>query len=286
MEKNWPKTGLDLDGTDKNNGMERTTAAFTGIVLAADRGAGDPLAQLVGAPCKSFLPVGGRPMVLRVLDALSNAREVDSLVVCGPSEDVISQEPELLDRIAAGEIRWIQHQATPSLSTYHALASLSLEKPVLVTTADHALLAAEIVDHFCREARATGCDVVAGLASHERVIRAFPRTRRTATRLREGGFCSCNLFAFLTPGARSAAAFWQKCESRRKKPWLLTGVIGWTVVLRYLVRMLSLEEGLSRLSTRMNLKAGAVILPYPEAALDVDTISDWRLVEEIIAGRH
>ena len=63
------------------------------------------------------------------------------------------------------------------------------------------------------------------------------------------------------------------------------GAIGWVVVLRYLLGKLSLQEGLGRLSTRMNVKAGAVILPFPEAAVDVDTVSDWRLVEEIIAGR-
>ena len=54
--------------------------------------------------------------------------------------------------------------------------------------------------------------------------------------------------------------------------------IGWSVVLRYMLGMLSLDEGLSRLSRRMNLKAGAVILPFPEAAIDVDTVRDWRLV--------
>ena len=63
------------------------------------------------------------------------------------------------------------------------------------------------------------------------------------------------------------------------------GVIGWTVALRYLLGKLSLLEGLGRLSTRMNVKAGAIILPFPEAAVDVDTVSDYRIAEEIIAGR-
>jgi hypothetical protein len=36
----------------------------------------------------------------------------------------------------------------------------------------------------------------------------------------------------------------------------------------------------------MNLKAGAVMLPFPEAAIDVDKVSDWRLVEKIVSGRN
>lgn len=265
--------------------MTEPRKAFTGVVLAGDRGPDDPVAQAVGAPCKSFVPLGGRPMVLRVLDTLARAREVDSLAVCGPSEALLAQEPELLSRINAGKIRWIPPQATPSASTYHVLEGLSPDAPVLVTTADHAFLTAEIVDFFCSKSRASGCDVVAGLAPHEQVMRAFPQTKRTATRLRDGAFCSCNLFAFLTPRAKKAAEFWRQCEHNRKKPWRMMGVIGWPVVVRYLLGTLSLEEGLKRLSARMNVKAGIIIMPFPEAAVDVDTVSDWRLVEEVLADR-
>jgi len=265
--------------------MNKTTKAFTGVVLAADRGPSDPVARAAGAPCKSLVHLGGRPMVLRVLDTLAEAREIDSLIVCGPSKSFLPHEPELLARITAGRVSWIQPQSTPSSSAHQVLDSLSHEAPVLVTTADHAFLNANIVDYFCCKARAAGCDVVVGLASHEEVMRAYPQTRRTATRLRDGGFCSCNLFAFLTPRARRAAEFWKKCERNRKRPWRMMGVIDWAVALRYLLGKLSLKEGLGRLSTRMNVKAGAVILPFPEAAVDVDTVSDWRIVEEIIAGR-
>jgi GTP:adenosylcobinamide-phosphate guanylyltransferase len=224
-------------------------------------------------------------MVLRVLDALAEAREIDSLMVCGPSKAFVGREPELQGLIAAGTVKWVQNQATPSSSTYHALDSLTNDGPALVTTSDHALLHIEIVDYFCCQARISGCDVVVGLASYEQVMRAYPQTRRTATRLRDGDFCSCNLFAFLSPQARGAAEFWQKCEQQRKKPWKMIRVLGWTVVLRYLLGRMTLAEGLNRFSERMNLKAGAVIMPFPEAAVDIDTVSDWRFVEKILAGQ-
>jgi len=224
-------------------------------------------------------------MVLRVLDALAAAREVDSLMVCGPSESFLPHEPELLELIAAGRVSWTPPRATPSASTYQVLGSVSHDAPVLVTTADHAFLNAEIVDYFCREARAVDCEVVAGLVSHEEVMRSYHQTKRTAIKLREGGFCSCNLFAFLTPQASRAADFWQECERNRKKPWRMMGALGWGVMLLYLLGRLSLHEGLKRLSRRMNVKAGALILPFPEAAVDVDTVGDWRIVEEIIAAR-
>jgi len=54
-------------------------------------------------------------------------------------------------------------------------------------------------------------------------------------------------------------------------------------VLRYLLGRLTLEEGLQRLSRRLDLRIGAVILSHPEAAVDVDTVQDWHLVETIAA---
>ena len=265
------------------NFMKKTTNPFIGVVLAADRGAVDPVARTAGAPCKSFVPVEGRAMVLRVLDALAEAKEIGSRMVCGPSQALLSQEPELHALVTAGKIRWIPNQETPSSSTFHVLNSLPQDTPVLVTTSDHALLRSEIIDYFCCEARATGCDVVVGLASYERVMHTYPETRRTATRFRDGSFCYCNLFAFLTPQARRAAEFWQKVEGNRKKPWKMISAIGWTAVLRYFLGVLSLDEGLERISRRMALKAGTVILPFPESAVDVDTVSDWQLVEKIAA---
>jgi hypothetical protein len=114
---------------------------------------------------------------------------------------------------------------------------------------------------------------------------AYPQSKRTAIRLRDGAYCSCNLFGFLTPRARVVANLWRKVESQRKKALRLISVFGWKAVLHYLLRRPSLEEGLGRISQRLGLSAGAVVMPFPEAAVDVDTVSDWKLVESIVANR-
>jgi hypothetical protein len=142
-----------------------------------------------------------------------------------------------------------------------------------------------MVDYFCSRARATDCDVVVGVALHETVTAAYPQTRRTATHLQDGAYCGCNLFAFLTPQARLAADFWRKVETRRKKPRRMISVLGWTTVLRYLLGHLSLAKALDRVSQRMGIKAGAVVMPFPEAAIDVDSPNDWQLVEKIVSDR-
>jgi len=118
------------------------------------------------------------------------------------------------------------------------------------------------------------------------VTKAHPQTRRTATRLQDGAYCGCNLFAFLTPSARLAADFWRQVESQRKRPLRVIRILGWVAVFRYLMGRLSLNEALDRISHRLGFKAGAVIMPFAEAAVDVDSVSDLELVENIIAKKQ
>ena len=266
--------------------MKNLQPKFTAVVLAADRGPDDPVAMAAGVRCKSLTPVGGIPMVFRVLDALIASQAVNTYILCGPPKTVVDQEPDLGDLIASGRVKWFENQATPSSSAFHVLQTLENETPVLLTTADHALLSARIVDYFCSEAQATDCDVVAGIARHEAVKAAYPQTRRTAIHLEDGAYCGCNLFAFLTPRARLAADFWRRIENQRKNPLRVIRVLGWIAVSRYLMGRLSLNEALDRISRRLGFKAGAVVLPCPEAAVDVDSVSDLKLVENIVSNRQ
>jgi len=256
---------------------------FTAVVLAADRTPNDPVARCAQVACKALAPVGDRPMVLRVLDALTGSNRVDTCILCGPAAAILERTPLLRERLAAPHLKWLPPAATPSTSVVTALSSVGSGRPVLVTTADHALLQPEMVDHFCGEALATGCDVVAALASFDQVMANYPGMRRTRTRFRDGHFCGCNLFAFLTPKSHAAADFWRQVENDRKRPVKMLGALGWFVVLRYLLGRLSLEEALHSISRRMGLRAGVVLMPYPEAAVDVDSVDDLETAREIAA---
>ena len=256
----------------------------TAIILAADREAANPVAAAAGVACKALAPVAGTPMVVRVLTALADSGEVERMVLCGPSRAIVEASRPLAAALARFDAGWLEPLATPSLSAHHALASLPEQAPVLLTTADHALLSARVVRDFCRRARSSGCDAVAGVARRETVLAAFPGTRRTAYRFRDGSYCSCNLFALLTPASRRVPQFWRRVEAERKHPLRVILILGWTTVLRYLLGRLTLDDALGRLSARLGCTAGAVVLPYAEAAVDVDTVADWQDAERIAGG--
>ena len=64
---------------------------------------------------------------------------------------------------------------------------------------------------------------------------------------------------------------------------MLIGLLGWWAVIRYRLGMLPLEEALAKLSKRLGLRMRAVILPYANAAIDVDSIADLMLVKGSLA---
>jgi GTP:adenosylcobinamide-phosphate guanylyltransferase len=254
---------------------------FTAIVLAADREAVNEVAKAAAVRCKSLVPVDGTPMVFRVLDALDSSGYVGERILCGPADTVMALEPDLRNYVATRGIRWFENQATPSASAYYAMQQLPEETPVLLTTSDHALLTPQIVDYFCSQALNSGGDVVAAVARHEEVTRFCPETHRTAYRFKDGSFCSCNLFAFLTPRARAAALFWRQVENQRKSPLRIIHAFGVTSLIRYLLGNLTLAAAVGRVSHRLGFKAGFVVLPFPEAAIDVDSVKDWHAVRQL-----
>ena len=148
------------------------TSAFTAVVLAGDRGESDPVARAAGTSCKALASVAGRPMVLRVIDALRASEAVESVLLVGPERSKLEGCEELRELVAAGTVRWMGTAASPAASASAALESIAASTPVLLTTADHALLEVAMIDHFCAAARASGRDVVAGVAPHEAVIGA------------------------------------------------------------------------------------------------------------------
>jgi GTP:adenosylcobinamide-phosphate guanylyltransferase len=263
--------------------MNVPNGQYTAIILAADRSPGDEVARAAGTPCKSLVPVGGIPMVMRVLEALDGAQNVCDKILCGPPQPDIKTHQALDRLISSGNLQWMPNQATPSTSTLSVLETLAADKPVLVTTADHALLNTQIVDYFCSQALAAGCDIAVGLTRYDQVVAAYPGMRRTATRLSDAHYCSCNLFAFLSPAARKIAHLWRQVENQRKKPWRIIDLLGWMAVLRYATGNLSLIQAQQLISRRLGVQAAAVVLPFAEAAVDVDTVDDWRFVEDIIA---
>ena len=256
----------------------------TALVLAGSRrGESDPVARYRGTAAKCLVTAGGVPMVVRVVEALRASGKVGMVLIAADDPPLIEALPELAPLCAVGAVRVLPSAASLSGSVEAAFAAAG--PPLLVTTADHALLDATMLRHFADAAAATGADVVVGL-TEAAVIRArYPESRRTYIRLRGGAFSGANLFLLRTPAAAAAIAFWQRVERDRKAPWRLARAFGPRLLLAYLLRLPRLDQAMRLVSARMGLVIAAVTMPMAEAAIDVDKPADLDLVERILAAR-
>ena len=269
-----------------NHSQNSLHKKFTAIILAGDRKGANPVAEAAGTPCKTLATAGTKPMLLHVLEAIEKSGCVGDIIISGPEADIFSGSELLQSIVKETRATWLPPGPSPCASTMQALERIGgHDRPVLLTTGDHALLSPEIVSWFCSNSLDSGCDITAALARTSEVIEHFPGTHRTSYRLKDGDFCSCNLFGVINANGRKAVSFWKKIEEQRKNPVKIIAAFGLTALIRYAIGIITLQEGMERISSRIGCRACALLTPYPEAALDVDTPDDLAMISRIIMNR-
>jgi hypothetical protein len=216
-------------------------------------------------------------MLERVVAALAAVPQVRRILVAIELPDIVASLPAQRVPVSA-----VEAAEGPSASVAAVLATEGT--PLLVTTADHALLRPEWVTEFLA-AEAGDADAQMGLARRESVLAAAPGTLRTWLRFSDGAYSGCNLFLLRSPAAAGIVTLWRQLEADRKRPLALLGRLGFLYVLRYRLGWLSLSAALARLGRLCGARLSPVILRDGEAAIDVDKPADLTLVREIIARR-
>lgn len=256
---------------------------FTALVLAGRRAEGDPVAAAAGAQVKALVPVAGMPMLARVLDTLAASPWIGRIAISAPDSAALAPA---LGGTPGLPLRFLPAGASPVQSVLAAMEELDDGLPLLITTSDHPLLDAAMIDSFCAAAVTGDGDLAVALACAAEVRARYPGAVRTVLRFRDGGYCGCNMFAVLRPEAVAAVRFWRQVESRRKAPWRLARAFGPLMLARFLLGRLTLTQAVALAGARLGVTARAVVLPHPEAAIDVDTAADLVLAEQILLGRH
>ncbi|MFZ3483163.1 nucleotidyltransferase family protein [Sphingomonas sp. 3-13AW] len=244
--------------------------SFHALILAGSRGGADPVADYAGVPAKALITIGTSTMLARVVEALRAA---------GAARIGVSvSDPAVAEHAATLGVEVLTAEAGPSASARSGLAALGT--PLLVTTADHALLEPEWITAFL-EATPAGADVTALLARRDVIEAAVPDTQRTYLRFADGSWSGCNLFYLATAKANAALDLWSQVEADRKRPWRIVRRLGTGTLLRYLMGWLTLDQALTRLGAAAGISARAVASPFGLAAVDVDKPADLDLVRRL-----
>lgn len=266
--------------SDLNN-----TVKFNVILLAGGRGADDLMAKAFDIEHKCLLDIAGTPMIMRVLNSLRKCPAIDRIAISIENEDILKSAPGFSKLPLKRRIMVVKSARQVSQSVTNAIKLAELEYPILITTADHALLTVEMLNHFCTMSVLSNADVTVGLAHEDVVKMAYPKAKRTFFRFSDGKFSGCNMFALLNKRGLNAISFWKTIERQRKRPWRIVKAFGIGRLATYLGGMLSLTRAMDQATELVDARVEAIRIPFAEAAIDVDKPEDLELVHEILASR-
>jgi len=250
---------------------------FRALVLAGSRPEFDPLLAYADVAHKSLIALEGETLLARVIDALTQAG-AQSIGVCTSHPAVIEAAAQIT---TSARLEIIPAADSPSQSVAQGAQAMGF--PLLVTTADHALLRADWVREFLAGVPAEA-DIAALLAPEAAVRVAAPEGKRTYLAFRDGRYSGCNLFYLRSEAALGAVALWRQVEARRKQPWKIAALLGPGMLLAYLTGRLTLDQAVARLGRKAGVRACAVHTPYGLAAVDVDKPADLDLVRRLTAA--
>ena len=179
---------------------------WTALLLAGSRPGGDPFAAAHGVAAKALIPVAGEPMIVRPVRALLGNVRIGQV-------RVLAQDGAVLAPVLPDDARLtVEPSGATIAATIEAIIDAPATRwPLLVTTADHALLTSAMIDDFC--GRAQGADLAIGLVERGALMARLPQTKRTWIGFRGEAVSGANLFALGSPKAARAVRLWRDRKS-------------------------------------------------------------------------
>lgn len=238
----------------------------------------DPLYQLTQGGPKALIEVCGKPMVQWVIDALDGSESVERIAVLGlsPKDGLRATKPiyflddrgGLLQNCLAG-LEWAQRTGPD-------------HEYVIFASADIPTLTPEIVDW--RVAQASGPQVDLDYVAVERSVmeERFPASRRSFVRFRDVEVCGGDIH-LIHVHMNVDAALWDRLIGSRKSPLRQAATVGFDTLLLLLLRRLTLEQTLGRISGRLNLRGRVHLSPWAELAMDVDKPEQLEIIRRDLA---
>ncbi len=239
------------------------------IVLAGQENMA--LAEISSCRYEAEVPIAGRPMVAWVIQALKEAKTITGVIVVAPAglgfDDVTTVDPgaSLWESLNRG----LAHLMEPT-------------SRVLIVTGDIPLITGQMVDDFVQSAP-PDADLAYPVISKTATLTRFPDTKRTYVRLREMTVTGGNMVVANPEILAQVEERAKVLISHRKSPLLLARDVGIMLLFRLLTGRLSLREAERRVSQVFGIQGRVIVCPHPEVGVDVDKVSDWHMVEAVMA---
>ncbi|MFN2113764.1 MAG: nucleotidyltransferase family protein [Anaerolineales bacterium] len=238
------------------------------ILLAG--GVPDPESPLypftLGKP-KAALEIGSKIMIQWVLDALEGSPSIGSIVVVGAIElmDEV-RSSKIVEHLPAGGDMLTNFQ----LGADAILAHDPSADRVAVVSSDIPFINPQCIEWVLNTSQEDDRDINYCVIRQERMEERFPTSNRSYVKLKDMKVCGGDLAVIHLDLYRSKPDFWRTLIEARKSPLHQASLIGFDVLLLILLRMLTLEETVRKVTRRLKITGKGLDCPYPEIGMDID----------------
>jgi hypothetical protein len=235
----------------------------------------------LGQP-KATVDVAGKPMVQWVLDALSEAKSIDNVVIVGLTDKsglacskkmyFVSNQGRMVENLQAGarKVKEINPKA----------------EYVVMVASDIPGITGEMVDWVVNTDMQTNLDVYYHLIQREVMEKRYPGSKRTWTHLKDMEVCGGDLnMGRISLILADDTDMWTKITDARKSPLKQAALIGFGTALRLLAGQLTLEKAETNIMARLNITGKAIVCPYAEVGMDVDKMHQLEIMREDLTKR-
>ena len=242
----------------------------------------DPLYAYSNGNSKALIDVAGKPMVQWVLDALSDSKKVENVIVIGLTAKsgltckkplhYVSNQGRMLANIVTGVKKSIELNKK---SEY-----------VLIVSSDIPAIKGEMVDWLVKTAMETQDEIYYGVCPQEVMESRYPTSNRTYTKLKDMQVCCADMNIIHVNQVTEHLETWEALIGNRKSPLASAAVIGWDTLFQLFTRQLTLQGMVERASQRIGIKGRAILWDHAEPGMDVDKPHQLEIMREDLARQN
>lgn len=249
------------------------------LVLAGKRsGKLDAMAAVRGVSHKCVVPVAGVPLIEHVLGTIARTLPDAEIQVSIEDFSVIADVPTVASLHQAARLFPVPAQS--NLVESISLAASSASFPLLITTADNAMLTADAIRAMLMSHM--DADALVGMARKEQIMAAHPTGKNRYYEFRDGGFSNCNLFLLRNAQAFKGAEAFRSGGQFLKTKGRLLKTFGVLSALMYRSGWFSIATMFDRISARLGVTIRPIILDDGRLAIDVDDEASLAAVEDML----
>lgn len=243
----------------------------------------DPLFDLTNGRPKALLDVAGRPMISWVLEALAGAQTVEEIVVVGLGRD----EAESAGVPAHLPIRYLPDEGSMLANVMTGAAYIREQWPettiIMGASADIPAITSDIVDAFHAACAPWDKDIYYNFVTREVMEARFPASTRTYTKLGDLEVAGGDLIMATLTAIDSQQVLYESVTAARKQPWRIAQLVGWRVLLRMLLRRLTLDDVREAAERATGLSVALLLSEHAEIAMDADKPNQVALLRDDLA---